>query len=147
MLPRVFVTHQLHGPGVQVLLGEADALAECGWNWLVEHLHTRAWAFIDLNAVEARVFFAATRADGPHLTWLQRVAANAVVALQLRRRDKLLHAVGTHDVAEVRIPKLGSAHTLLLLFYAASNLHRNANSPFQVFVRNRGVRARVQQLE
>src|SRR5690606_7698384 len=147
MLPRVFIPHQLHGPGIQVLFGKADAFAERGGNRLVEHLHTGAWAFIDLDAVEARVFFAATRADSPHLTWLQRVAANTVVALQLRRRDKLLNAVGTHDVAEVRIAKLSSAHTLLLLFYAASNLHRNANSPFQVFVRNRGVRARVQQLE
>src|SRR5690606_18749913 len=144
MLPRVFVTHQLHGPGVQVLLGEADALAECGWNGLVENLHTRAWALIDLDAVEARVLFAAPRADGPHLTWLQWVAANTVVALQLRRRDKLLHAVGTHDVAEVRIPKLGSPHTLLLLFDSAPSLHRDANSPFQVFVWNRGLRARVQ---
>src|SRR5690606_26983361 len=116
MLPRLFIPHQLHGPGIQVLLGKADTFAERGGNGLVEHFHTGAWAFIDLNAVEARVFFAATRADGPHLTWLQWVTANTVVALQLRRRDKLLHAVGTHDVAEVRIPKLGSAHTLLLLF-------------------------------
>src|SRR5690606_14007007 len=143
----VFVPHQLHGPGVQVLFGKADAFAERRRNGLVKHLHTGAWAFIDLNAVEARVFFAATRADSPHLTWLQRVAANSVVALQLRRRDKLLHAVGAHDVAEVRIAKLGSAHALLQLFCAAPSLHSDANSPFQIFVRNWGVRARIQQHE
>ncbi len=147
MLSGILVANQLHGPGVQVLLGEANALAERGRNGLVENLQARSGAFVDLDAVEAGVLLPTAGADGPYLPRLQRVAADAVVALELRCGDELLDAVGAHDVAEMGVPKLGGTDPLLLLLDAPPDLHGDADGPFQVFVGDRDIRAWVQELD
>ena len=93
MLARVSVADQCFSPGVQILLGVADALGERRRRGLVENLHAHPWPFGHLDAVQARIFVLAAGADRPDLAGRQRVAADAVLALQFRRDDELLDAV------------------------------------------------------
>ena len=55
----------------------------------------------------------ATRADSPHLTWWQWVGLEGGVAVKLGGRDELLHAVHSHEVAEVGVAKLSTQVVLL----------------------------------
>lgn len=81
-----------------------------------------------------RAYLHSPWADAPHLSRLQWIAADAIVALQFWRRHELFNAIGTHDVAEVRVAELGCAHALLLLLHTATGFHRNAHRPLQVFI-------------
>ena len=76
------------------------------------------------------------RADGPDLAGRQRVAADAVLALQLRRRDELLDPVEAHGIAELGVAELGRADPLLLFLHAAAHLQREPHGPFQILVRD-----------
>ena len=64
------------------------------------------------------------RAERPNLPTLQRLVANATLALQFRCTDKFLHALGTHRVAEVRVPELSRTNTFLLLFDPPTHFQR-----------------------
>src|SRR5437867_2841191 len=114
MLTRLSVAHQFFCAGVEVLLAAAQALDEWLWSRPVEDLDAGARSFRDFDAVQARMFVRPAGADRPKLARRQRIAADAVLAMQLGRHDKLLHAILTHVVTEMRVAKLGGADAFLL---------------------------------
>ena len=61
MVAGVFVSHQLHCPGVEVLLGIAHALLESGWHGLVKNFNAGTWAFVNLDTVQSRMLFTVAR--------------------------------------------------------------------------------------
>jgi hypothetical protein len=67
MLPRVFVSNELHCPSIKVLLGKSNAFPKSRRYGLVKDFHTSARAFVNLNSIEARVLFTAAWADAPNL--------------------------------------------------------------------------------
>ena len=83
----------------------------------------------------------------PDLTRRQRICADLLVALDLRRRDELLDTVLADPVAEVRVAELGAPDPLLLLLHSAPALEREPHRPFEVLVGDLHLRIRVEQLE
>ena len=80
------------------------------------------------------MFLSPSRRNGPDLARLQRIATNAVFALQLWCRNKFFNTIGTHHIAEVRVAEFSRADAFLLLLDATPCFHGNANGPLEVCV-------------
>src|SRR5437870_2454420 len=98
MRTRVAVSDQLGCPGIKVLLGTTNRLSERSRNGVVEYANAAAWPFRHFQAEQSRVLFLATRAERPNLAAFQRLVANAALALQFRRGNELLNALGSQGV-------------------------------------------------
>ena len=96
VLARVAVADEFLRAHIEVLLGAPDAFLERRRCRLVQDLHTAAWAFGDVHLIQSWVFVAAAGRDNPSLSRRQRIAANAVLAVQLGRGHELLDSVITH---------------------------------------------------
>src|SRR5690606_29085636 len=144
----VTVTDQLPCPRIQVLLGVTYRLLKRSGSWVVEDLHARARAFVDLDAVKTGIVFkvGTTLADSPDLARLQRVIADLVVSSQLGRPEEFLYAVITAALAEVGIAELVSTDALLLLFTPAAYGEAQARCPFQILIGHRHVLGGIHQL-
>ena len=63
-----------------------------------------------------------------------KLAPDAVLAVEFRRGNELLHAIRPYEVAEMGIPEFGGADSLLLLFHPTPGLHRDSHHPLQIFI-------------
>src|SRR3989338_8353766 len=126
----IAVANQLHGAGVEVLLGAADGFLKCSRYGLVEHAHAAARPFGDFETEQAGMLVLAAGRERPDLPGFERFVADPPLALQFRCRDEFLHTLRTERVAEVGVAELGGADALLLFLDAAANLPREAHGPF-----------------
>ena len=76
------------------------------------------------------MFLAITRRNAPHLSWLQGIVADTILALQFRCGNEFLNAVIAYDIAEMGIPEFGGSDAFLLFFYAPASLQCDSDSPF-----------------
>src|SRR5437899_1161297 len=130
----VAVPDQLLSACVEVLLRTLHALAERRRSGGIQDPDTRAGAHGHVDPKQAGVLIGAARADRPDLTRRQRVRPDLVLALQLGRRNELLHTFGPEVIAEVRVAELGRADTLLLLLHAAAAFDGQPHGPLKILV-------------
>ena len=147
VLPRLAVADELAGAADEVLLGGAQALGEGRRHGAVDDLHARPRRLVHLDPIQPDALLRTARADRPHLTRRQRIGADLLVALDLRRRDEVLDAVFADPVAELRVAELRASDPLLLLLHSPPALEREPHRPLEVLVRDRHLRVRVEQLE
>ena len=147
MRPRIAVTNQLDGAGIEVLLRIAHRLLKRGRRRLVENSQPTARPLVDLDPTEAGVLVHAPGAQRPDLARLQRVGADAVRAGQLRRDDELLDTLFAQEVAEVGVAELRRADALLLLLHTAAQLQGEAYRPLEVLVGDPRLRGGIEQLQ
>jgi hypothetical protein len=91
VLARLAISHQFLRARITVLLCKPHAFLESRGCRLVQNLHSTARPFRDVDLIKTWVFVATTSRNDPDLPRRQRIAANAVLAVQLRRGHKLLH--------------------------------------------------------
>ena len=130
----VSISDELFRPGIQVLLGVSDALAESQWNRSIQDTDTVAFAGGDFDSIEAWSRLRTARTDSPHLSRRQRIGVDRFVAVQLWRSHELLDSVLAHRVAEVRVPEFALEYPFLLLLDPAAGFESDTNQYLQ-FIR------------
>ena len=133
-LARISVTNQLFGSRVEALLPDAHAFAECRRGGLVQNLDAATWSTGDFDPIEPWSCFTTSQADAPYLARRERVALDCLIAVQFARGNKLLSAIGTEDVAKVRVTELALEDASLLLFHPTPGLQSDADDQFEVLI-------------
>ena len=91
------VANEFRGACVEVLLTDPNALSESGRRRLIENSYAAAGTACDLDPIKARAGLGAAETHTPDLARWQRIALDRFVAVQLGRRDELLHSLGPED--------------------------------------------------
>src|SRR5207249_4093540 len=91
---------------------------------LIQDLYTTTRPLRDVDAIKPRVFIPAARANHPYLAGRQRIAADAVLAVQLGCGYKLFHTVLADRVTELSVSELSGTDALLLLLNSPATFQR-----------------------